>query len=171
MRMSLSSNIADNLSYDNREGYFAGLVVKFPLHVVLPLNIETSLLYNKSTQGIEQTTISRDCISIPINAQLKFTKHTFLFVGPQLDFDITDKDFYLKNISSTVRDYSLKDANVSVNAGVGVHAGKLQLTVNFNKALGAYSDVNLKSATEEMADVVRGSAKADSWCVGLTYFF
>lgn len=170
-RVSLSSNLADNFSADNREGFFAGLSVKFPVYVVLPITLETSVLYNKMWQGIENTSIARESIAIPVNAQLKFTKHTFIYAGPQLDFDITDKDYTILNASSMVNDYSLKDANVSVNVGAGIHAGNMQLTVNFNKALGDYGEVNFTTAKDGVTEVVRGTSKADSWWVGLTYYF
>lgn len=169
-RVSVSSSLINNVAPENREGYFMGLTARCPLFV-LPLTIDASALYNKTSVGLGNVTVTRELLCVPVNAELNVSRHFFVFAGPQLDFDISDEDYSLSHAVETVQNFSLHDADVSVNLGAGVKVSHLQFTVNFNKACGSLGDFKFKDALGEVGDVFSGSAKADSWWLGLTYFF
>jgi len=169
-RVSVSGNLSDNIAPDNREGFFIGLTSRIPLFVA-PITIDASVLYDKMYAGVGDYDVQRELLCIPINAELNLSKHLFVFAGPQLDFDVSDKNYNLYSALSMVNDYKLNDANVSLNLGAGIYVGHMQFTVNYNKACGSMGDFNFHTVLDETDDIISGSAKADSWWLGLTYFF
>lgn len=169
-RVSVSGNLMNNVAPENREGFFMGLTARCPLYVA-PITLDVSALYNKMSAGVDKMSMARDMICIPVNAELNISKHLFVFAGPQLGFDITDKDYSLTDAVGMVNDYRLRDADLSLNIGGGIRVRHLQFTVNFNKSCGSMGDVDVMDVLGEVGDVVTGSVKADSWWLGMTYFF
>lgn len=65
----------------------------------------------------------------------------------------------------------MKSSNVSANIGIGATLSKLQITANYNIALGKTGEVDLKSGAESAWNTVVGKAKANSWQIALAYYF
>ena len=92
----------------------------------------------------------------------------FLFGGPQVAFNIGEKE-YQWNMSST---YALKNSNFSINLGFGVTAFKhLQVSANYNIACGKTGHATWKTATDAATSAFKKKdSRNSSWQVGVAYF-
>ncbi len=94
-----------------------------------------------------------------------------LFAGPQWSLNIGEKEFDWSKGSN----YSFKDSNFSINAGVGVtFMDHLQISANYNMAMGKTADVKINKAVENAAEQLIGKkAKSfnNSWQISLAYYF
>lgn len=143
--MSLSSKVFDA---SNRAGFFIGPTVKVSLPLT-GLGVDGSVLYDQRSAKIENEsgetqTVKQQQITIPINLRygvgLGSLASVFLFAGPQVGFNVGDKDYKWTDTSN----YSLKKSNFSVNVGLGATVIQhLQITANYNIACGKTADVTL----------------------------
>lgn len=174
--MSLSSKVFDA---SNRAGFFIGPTVKVSLPLT-GLGVDGSVLYDQRSAKIENEsgetqTVKQQQITIPINLRygvgLGSLASVFLFAGPQVGFNVGDKDYKWTDTSN----YSLKKSNFSVNVGLGATVIQhLQITANYNIACGKTADVTLLKGVEEAAGQVAGlksKSRNNSWQIGLAYFF
>ena len=131
---------SDVFDKTNQAGWFIGPTVKFTLPVV-GLGMDASVLYDYRSAKLDYATMTQTVkqqqIAIPVNARysigLGSVASVFLFGGPQVAFNIGEKE-YQWNMSST---YALKNSNFSINLGFGVTAFKhLQVSANYNIACG-----------------------------------
>ena len=173
--MHLSSKM---LEKSNQAGGFVGPTVKFSLPLT-GLGIDASALYDYrsakvSDIGGEEQTVKQQQIAIPVNLSyavgLGGTANVFFFAGPQWGINVGDKDFKWTHGSS----YSLKSSNLSVNAGLGFTVlNHLQISANYNIALGKTADVKVLDAISNAAEEIIGKEKSrnSSWQIGVAYFF
>ena len=160
----------------NKAGFFAGVTVKFQLPIV-GLGIDGAALYDQREGDIEVGTttekLKSQSIQVPINLRYEIglgeSANIFIFAGPQVGFNIGDKT---KDLWSDMAEWRLKTSNFSANVGLGFTLmSHLQLSANYNIALGTTGEVDFKSAVDKTWDTVKGDAKANSWQIALAYYF
>ena len=180
--MSFDKGSVDDI-LKNKTGFFVGPTVKFQLPVV-GLGIDGAVLYDQREGDIEVYTgfsendkstekLKSQSIQIPINLRYEIglgeSANVFIFAGPQVGFNIGDKT---KDLWNDAAEWRLKTSNFSANVGLGFTImSHLQLTANYNIALGKTGEVDFKSATDKTWDTVKGEAKANSWQIALAYYF
>ena len=163
--------------FKNKAGFFVGPTVKFSLPIV-GLGIDAAVLYDQREADIEasgQTTekLKQQSIQVPINVRYEIglgqMANVFLFAGPQFGFNIGDKT---KEIFNDAAEWRLNSSNFSANVGLGFTLlNHLQLSANYNIALGKTGEIDVKSAASTAWDTATGKAKANSWQVSVAYYF
>jgi len=161
------NNIDDAIS--NKSGFFVGPTVKFTLPIV-GLGVDIAALYDQREAKIKDTDVKlqQKTVQIPVNLRWGFglgsTASIYLFAGPQFGFNVGDGD---KKFD--VADWSVKTAQVSGNAGLGVMLLKhLQVSANYNFALSKSGEITAKDAA---GNTVTGKAKSNAWQIAVAYFF
>ena len=181
--MTIDKNNLEDL-FKNKAGFFAGVTVKVGLPLVPGLAFDGAALYDQREGDIEVYTgfsendkstekLKSQSIQIPINLRYEIglgeSANVFIFAGPQVGFNIGDKTSELWN---DMAEWRLKSSNFSANVGLGFTImSHLQLTANYNIALGKTGEVDFKSAVDKTWDTVKGDAKANSWQIALAYYF
>lgn len=160
----------------NQTGWFIGPTVKFTLPIV-GLGMDASVLYDyrsaKLNYATVEQTVKQQQLSIPVNLRYSIglggTANIFFFGGPQIAFNVGDKDYQWNKSSN----YALKNSNFSVNLGFGVTALRhLQVSANYNIACGNTADVTWKTATDAATSIFhKKSSRNSSWQLGIAYFF
>ena len=168
-----SSEVFDK---SNQIGWFIGPTVKFTLPIV-GLGMDASVLYDyrsaKLNYATVEQTVKQQQLSIPVNLRYSIglggTANIFFFGGPQIAFNVGDKDYQWNKSSN----YALKNSNFSVNLGFGVTALRhLQVSANYNIACGSTADVTWKTATDAATSIFhKKSSRNSSWQLGIAYFF
>ena len=168
-----SSEVFDK---SNQIGWFIGPTVKFTLPIV-GLGMDASVLYDyrsaKLNYATVEQTVKQQQLSIPVNLRYSIglggTANIFFFGGPQIAFNVGDKDYQWNKSSN----YALKNSNFSVNLGFGVTALRhLQVSANYNIACGNTADVTWKTATDVATSIFhKKSSRNSSWQLGIAYFF
>ena len=174
------SHDEDAIDASNRTGFFAGATAVFQLPVV-GLGVDGSILYDQreaklkiSNTGISATpsdeSLKLQQIAVPINIRYGFglgsLASAFVFAGPQFGFNVGDKKTeVVKNLVA----WETESTNFSLNFGVGVMTlNHLQVTANYNLALGKTSELSFKNAYNE---AFHPEVKASSWQIGVAYLF
>ena len=173
--LNLTSMKFDNSLVDksNQSGFFIGPTIKFTLPVV-GLGIDAAALYDQRSSKIDDETIKQQSIQIPINLRygigLGSTASIYFFAGPQFGFAVGNKgEVNAKAIANEVKEWRLKDSNLSANAGVGLMLmNHLQVSANYNFALGKTGDCDVLDATGK---IISGETKANAWQLSVAYFF
>ena len=168
-----SSEVFDK---SNQTGWFIGPTVKFTLPIV-GLGMDASVLYDyrsaKLNYATVEQTVKQQQLSIPVNLRYSIglggTANIFFFGGPQIAFNVGDKDYQWNKSSN----YALKNSNFSVNLGFGVTVLRhLQVSANYNIACGNTADVTWKTATDAATPIFhKKSSRNSSWQLGIAYFF
>lgn len=178
-KMTVSNSNVEDM-FKNKAGFFIGPTVKFKLPIV-GLGIDAAALYDQReaelevdniSGGTETEKIKQQTIQIPINVRYDFglgeTASIFIYAGPQFGFNVGNKSKDLFGVS----EWTLRSSNVSANVGLGVMLLKhLQLSANYNIALGKTGEVDLKQGWDVTKDTVLGKAKANAWQIALAYYF
>ena len=156
----------------NQTGFYIGPTINFTLPVV-GLGIDASALYDQRSAKIADETMKQQSIQVPINLRygigLGSTASIYLFAGPQFGFAIGDK---VTEIGNNVADWRLKDSNLSANVGLGLMLlNHLQVSANYNIALGTTGEVDAGSAINTTWQTAIGKAKANAWQLSVAYFF
>lgn len=167
--MKLDKSVADK---SNQAGFFIGPTVKFTLPVV-GLGIDAAALYDQRSAKVLDETLKQQSIQIPINLRYGFglgsTASFYLFAGPQFGFAIGDK---VTGLAHDAADWRLKDSNLSANVGLGLMLlNHLQLSANYNIALGTTGEVDVNNAINTAWNTAIGKAKANAWQISLAYYF
>lgn len=177
------SHDEDAIDASNRTGFFAGATAVFQLPVV-GLGVDGSILYDQREAKLKISKISNPDISatpsdeslklqqiaVPINIRYGFglgsLASAFVFAGPQFGFNVGDKKTeVVKNLVA----WETESTNFSLNFGVGVMAlNHLQVTANYNLALGKTSELSFKNVYNE---AFHPEVKASSWQIGVAYLF
>lgn len=185
------SNDADMLDSKNRTGFFIGPTVNFTLPVV-GLGVDASVLYDQREAKVKSTykyselnadmelygdnTLKMQQVVVPINLRYGFglgnMASAFVFAGPQFGFNVGDKE---TKIWKNIAEWDMKSSNFSLNFGVGVMLiNHLQVTANYNLACGKTSELNFLNASKsvlEAAGIKSPNVKANTWQIGLAYYF
>lgn len=179
-QMSVSNSSVEDM-FKNKAGYFAGPTIKIALPIV-GLGIDVAALYDYREAEIEVSNtqnntvtekLKQQSIQVPINVRygvgLGSTANLFIFAGPQFGFNVGDKD---KKLFDEAAEWTLRSSNFSANVGLGLLLmDYLQLSANYNIALGKTGEVDFKSGTSAAWDTVRGKAKANAWQIALAFYF
>ena len=160
------------LDKSNQAGFFIGPTVKFTLPVV-GLGIDAAALYDQRSAKVADETLKQQSIQIPVNLRygigLGSTASIYIFAGPQFGFAIGDKS---KNIVDNALEWRLKDSNLSANVGLGLMLlDHLQISANYNIALGTTGEVDVNKALGTTWDTAIGKAKANACQLSVAYFF
>ena len=165
--MSLSKEVLES---SNRLGFFVGPTLKVTLPLT-GLSADISALYNQSESKLDDETITRKYIDVPLNARFGFgigSLGIFAYAGPQVSFNVGDEEFNWTSTESYDNTFQLKKSLFSVNVGAGITVSSLQLTANYNIAIGKTGDLSLG---ETVNNVIGTKARANNWQIGLAYFF
>ena len=166
-----------NLSGNNRSGFYVGPTIKFGLPIV-GLGIDASAVYDQRTSDVtyridEQGNTASErvtarAISIPINVRYGFNVsivELFAFAGPQFAFNLSKSKYLGTN------EWTWRSSNLSVNVGVGFCVlDKVEVKANYNVACGKTGEVNVWNATKTTV-VDSFKSKYNSWQVGVAYYF
>ena len=177
--LSLSESIGNNLK--SKEGFHIGPTVKIGLPVP-GLSVDASALYDQRsakvsvTRGVSgaevESPLKSQSLQVPINIRyavgLGSVANLFAFAGPQFGFNLGDKN---KKILDDAANWTLRSSNVSANLGIGTTIlDHLQITANYNFALGKTGEVELWDATKQTWNAFT-DGKASSWQISAAYFF
>jgi hypothetical protein len=177
--LSLSESIGNNLK--SKEGFHIGPTVKIGLPVP-GLSVDASALYDQRsakvsvTRGVGgaevESTLKSQSLQVPINIRyavgLGSVANLFAFAGPQFGFNLGDKN---KKILDDAANWTLRSSNVSANLGIGTTIlDHLQITANYNFALGKTGEVELWDTTKQTWNAFT-DGKASSWQISAAYFF
>lgn len=176
--MSLNSEV---FNADNQTGFFIGPTVKFTLPIV-GLGLDLSALYDQreaevSLDGnsVPDSKLKTKAINIPLNVRygvgLGSLANVYLFAGPQIGFNVGDKN---QSIFKDAAEWRLKSSTFSVNVGLGATLlSHLQVSANYNIACGKTGDVTVGSALGDVAQDIVGSkrGRSNAWQIGLAYYF
>ena len=178
--MSIDQSNLEDL-FKNKAGFFAGITIKASLPLIPGLAIDGSALYDQREGDIEVSIpggtstekLKSQSIQIPINLRFEIglgeSANIFIFAGPQVGFNIGDKTSGLWN---DMAEWRLNTSNFSANVGLGFTIlSHLQVSANYNIALGKTGEVDFNSAVSQTWDAVKGEAKANSWQIALAYYF
>ena len=170
---SLNESFSANMK--SKEGFHIGPTVMIGLPVT-GLSLDASALYDQRSAKAEangtSSTVKTQSIQVPVNVRygvgLGSVANLFAFAGPQFGFNLGDKN---QKILNEAANWSLRSSNFSANVGIGATIlDHLQVTANYNFALGKTGEVELWDATKKTWDAVT-SGKASSWQVSAAYFF
>ena len=144
--MSFNENAVDN-ALKNKAGFFVG-----------PTG--------------QEATLKSQSLQVPINIRygvgLGSVANLFAFAGPQFGFNLGDKT---KELYKNAMDWTLRSSNVSANVGLGATLlNHLQITVNYNFALGKTGEIEVWDGVKNTWDAVT-DGKASAWQVSAAYFF
>lgn len=154
-----------DLNSENRVGFFVGPTVKFSLPVV-GLGVDLSALYNHRESKLAEETVKQNTVDIPLNVRYSIglgnMANIFLAAGPQIAFNLGDKEVDLDNVN----DWRFKDSFFSVNVGGGVTISHIEVSARYNIPIGNTSDARLDKTADKVFH-----AKTNNWQVGLAYYF
>ena len=172
-KMSFSKDIFDS---KNKVGFFVGPTLK--LSLPMGFGADIAALYDERSADVEletsstvlpgenqsptNETIKQKSIQVPVNLRynigLSSVAGIYLAVGPQFGFPVADKVF-----KTEFGEYRLKDANLSVNFGVGLTLmGHLEVGFTYNLAAG-------KSG--EFTSIKDIDTHNNAWQISAAYFF
>jgi len=160
----------------NKAGFFVGPTVKIgaPLS---GLSVDASALYDQREAKVPEAagterTIKSQSLQIPINIRygvgLGSVTNLFAFAGPQFGFNLGDKT---QEIIKGASNWTLRSSNISANVGLGAtFLGHLQITANYNFALGKTGDIEVIGAAKDTWNAIT-DGKASAWQISAAYFF
>ena len=172
--MHLSSEVFDK---SNQAGWYIGPTVKVSLPVT-GLGVDIAALYDYRSAKVtdpsnEDIKIKQQSINVPVNLRygigLGSLASIIFHPGPQIGFNVGDKNFKWTDTSN----YALKKSNFSVNVGLGVSVAKhFEITGNYNIACGKTADATVLKTVQDVAGTsVKSKSRNSSWQVGLAYYF
>lgn len=167
--MHLNDEVFDK---SNQAGWYIGPTIKVSLPVT-GLGVDIAALYDYRSAKVtdpfnEEVKVKQQSINVPVNLRygigLGSLASIIFHAGPQIGFNVGDKNFKWTDTSN----YALKKSNFSFNVGLGVSVAKhLEVTGNYNIACGKTAD-----AIQNVAGTaVKSHSRNNSWQIGLAYYF
>ena len=161
----------------NQAGWYIGPTVKVSLPVT-GLGVDIAALYDYRSAKVtdpsnEEVKVKQQSINVPVNLRygigLGSLASIIFHAGPQIGFNVGDKNFKWTDTSN----YALKKSNFSFNVGLGVSVAKhLEVTGNYNIACGKTADATfLKTVQNVAGTAVKSHSRNNSWQIGLAYYF
>ena len=159
------TSLSGGIDTENRCGFYIGPTVKIGLP--LGFDIDASALYDQRDGKVEETTFSKKSIDIPVNIRKGFglgdMADVFIFAGPQIAFNVGDKDF------GALKEWTMKSSDFSINVGAGVMLlSHLEGKVNYNIPCGKTGE--MKAVSTAVSSSV-SNIKAGAWQIGVAYYF
>lgn len=168
----------------NKVGWFLGPTANFSLPIV-GLGVDASILYSQASTGINDETINRHCIDLPVYLRYDLSLpvgerivRPYIAAGPQFSVSIGDRDFHadlISAINGVIPDeYSLNNCNLNVNLGIAVGAvllDHIQLQANCNIPLASTND-----GCEECGRIMPSikeilKSETNTWQISVAYIF
>ena len=175
--MHLNDEVFDK---SNQAGWYIGPTVKVSLPVT-GLGVDIAALYDYRSAKVTEVTdpsneevkVKQQSINVPVNLRygigLGSLASIIFHAGPQIGFNVGDKNFKWTDTSN----YALKKSNFSFNVGLGVSVAKhLEVTGNYNIACGKTADATVLKTVQNVAGTaVKSHSRNNSWQIGLAYYF
>lgn len=172
--MHLNDEVFDK---SNQAGWYIGPTVKVSLPVT-GLGVDIAALYDYRSAKVtdpsnEEVKVKQQSINVPVNLRygigLGSLASIIFHAGPQIGFNVGDKNFKWTDTSN----YALKKSNFSFNVGLGVSVAKhLEVTGNYNIACGKTADATVLKTVQNVAGTaVKSHSRNNSWQIGLAYYF
>lgn len=168
--MHLNDEVFDK---SNQAGWYIGPTVKVSLPVT-GLGVDIAALYDYRSAKVtdpsnEEVKVKQQSINVPVNLRygigLGSLASIIFHAGPQIGFNVGDKNFKWTDTSN----YALKKSNFSFNVGLGVSVAKhLEVTGNYNIACGKTADATVQNVA---GTAVKSHSRNNSWQIGLAYYF
>lgn len=169
--MHLNDEVFDK---SNQAGWYIGPTVKVSLPVT-GLGVDIAALYDYRSAKVtdpfnEEVKVKQQSINVPVNLRygigLGSLASIIFHAGPQIGFNVGDKNFKWTDTSN----YALKKSNFSFNVGLGVSVAKhLEVTGNYNIACGKTADAT--TVQNVAGTAVKSHSRNNSWQIGLAYYF
>lgn len=173
--MHLNDEVFDK---SNQAGWYIGPTIKVSLPVT-GLGVDIAALYDYRSAKVtdpsnEEVKVKQQSINVPVNLRygigLGSLASIIFHAGPQIGFNVGDKNFKWTETSN----YALKKSNFSFNVGLGVSVAKhLEVTGNYNIACGKTADATTvqKTVQNVAGTAVKSHSRNNSWQIGLAYYF
>ena len=158
-----------DVSKSNRAGFFIGPTVR--VSTPMFLSVDGSLLYNYRSMEIDDETRSINNLNVPINLRAGFGLlgiGAFVSAGPQFTFNL-DGDSSFGDAATDLVNMDMKNTQLSLNFGAGVHVSHFEAGVYYNLPLGDTADFNVIDTAGKAVGI--GSTKTNTWSLALTYYF
>ena len=169
---------------DNQVGFHIGPTVKFTIPVI-GLGFDAAALFdqrssnvearNAETGNITSTKVKQQSLQIPIQVRYGFgigeVANIFVFAGPQFGFNLGDKE---TSIWDGAADWTFRSSFLTANAGLGaMFLNHLQVSVNYNFALGKTGDVQVQTWKAESVgkNGEKFDGKMNCWQLSVAYYF
>jgi hypothetical protein len=174
MQMEFDDDIFDN---SNRAGFFVGPTLVFSLPTP-GFSIDVSGLYDQRYLKVEDQKLKQESVTFPahvrMGASIPSFGSLFLFLGPQLSFNIGAATFHWEDAEQNAKHFMLQDTKVSVDLGIGASIGnQLEVKINYNIPIGKTADMSWNTYDYQTAKYVMNTAKttANAWMLSAAYLF
>ena len=175
-----SAAFANLMEGGSGAGWYVG--PKVDLGLILGLHLDGALVYNQrkfsvSHEGKAGFKKDYSSIDLPVNAKYRFTimgVGVYASTGPQFSFAVGDRDILLKDYIQSGDNPLFKRSNLSTtwNFGAGVVlAGKFELGLGYNRALGKAGESFLKKAGVGIGDVILPDYQLNTFNIQASYYF
>jgi len=169
---------------DNQVGFHIGPTVKFTIPVI-GLGFDAAALFDQRSSNVEarnaetgvitSTKVKQQSLQIPINVRYGFgigdVANIFVFAGPQFGFNLGDKE---TSIWDGAASWTFRSSFLTANAGLGaMFLNHLQVSVNYNFALGKTGDVQVQNWKAESVgkNGEKFDGKMNCWQLSVAYYF
>jgi len=167
---------AEDMGDRNRGGFFIGPTLRIGTPVA-GLGIDVSALYDQRDLKVEDITIKQQTLSIPANIRLGTSIFNevgiFVFMGPQVDFNLGDSQKYWKTDKGDNRQFIIPANTLSANFGLGIIVNRFEGSIYYNLPLGRTGDFTWDQLSKGVADNVWGhtTSRTNAWRLSLAYNF
>ncbi len=176
--VSLKGDLKNNLSADNRTGFFAGLTADVTIPLA-GLGADISLLYDNKVVGLSDKATDGELlesnktlhyVDLPIN--VKYTigfsslASVYLATGPQFSWNVGDRKWKLSTLDDG---WELKKSEFSWNVGAGATVLKhVRVGYNYNIGIGNTAETNVMNVANK---AFKNKLKNNTHQISLTYLF
>lgn len=176
--VSLKGNLKDNLSTDNRNGFFAGVTADVTIPLA-GLGADISLLYDNKVVGVSDAATDGSVfesnktlhyVTLPVNMKytLGFSSLASVYVatGPQFSWNVGDRSWKTDELTEG---WELKKSEFSWNVGAGATVLKhVRLGYNYNIGIGNTAEIDVWDAAGK---AYKKKLKNNTHQISLTYLF
>lgn len=121
---TLQGEMSSGASIRPYHGYYAGVTLQIPMSKLF--SIQGEAIYNRRGAQISSTTYGKgilalDYLSVPVLARFNVTRRINLHFGPQLEYRITQPNFYFDGTDpvTRVKSDALDTIDAAMTAGIG----------------------------------------------------
>jgi len=168
--LSFDENVFNS---SNRLGFFVGATAKLNTPVV---GFDIAAMYEQRDAKVNGESFTMKNVIVPLNLRLNMGV-LYLAAGPQVSFNVGDKEFNWKDKDSYENTFQMKGTNLSGNLGGGVIIGPLELGVTYNIPFGKTADATWRSVYEDTIKkyddkgTVEDAMKTKTWTISAAYYF
>ena len=153
-------------------GFFVGPTLKIG---ILPfLGVQGSLMYEQTNSKVDDETIKRQSIIVPLDVRLNFSAASlvgiYVATGPQFGFNVGSSEFEWYKTSTYKETFDINKSNFNWNIGAGVMLGK-KLEAGILYSIGISKTGELEEVVNKAKDNNTLKPKSNSWKISATYFF